>query len=229
MEYEELSDGNILCELKQGMEKSISRHNLFRWKFAGTYRVETHPELQTDPAGEGRVPDPPACSGYIVVDRFSTQQVGPCECCICWPNIINDQPNLNENSLSSSGKYIGTEMGYVPVEYWTFYDKVMVTIRQMSLSQNSFYYWKVVGDQLSGATSLFQPSIGKAKSNIYLKGGSEEVQGIFYAAGVAKKVAFIHVSDIPLGPGIIPEGIPINKSCITSFLYSTNQQPADWK
>jgi hypothetical protein len=202
--------------------------NLFRWRFTGTYRVETHPELQTTTAGEGRVPDPPQCSGYVSTGG-SIQQVGPCECCICWPSLINSLPNLSDNNLSPNGKYLGTQMGYVPVEYWTFYDKVMVTIRQMSLSQSAFNYWKIVRDQLTGSTSLFQPAIGKAKSNIYLKGGDEEVQGFFYAAGVAKKVIFIHVSDIPLGPSIIPQGIPINASCISSFAYSTNQQPADWQ
>src|SRR5207302_1257413 len=130
-----------------------SSTNLFRWKFTGTYRVETHPELQTDPAGEARVPNPPACSGYIVVNRTLIQQVGPCDCCICWPSLVNDQPYLSDKNLSSTGKSLGTDMGYVPVEYWTFYDKVMVTIRQMSLTQSSFDYWKIVRDQLSGATS----------------------------------------------------------------------------
>jgi hypothetical protein len=206
-----------------------SGENLFRWRFTGTYRVVTHPELQSDPAGEGRVPNPPACSGYIYVQGLF-ENVGPCECCTCWPNIINSQINLSDNNLSSTGKYTATAMGYVPVEYWTFYDKVMVTVKQMSLSQSAFNYWKIVRDQLGGATSLFQPSIGKAKSNIYLKDGNEEVQGYFYAAGIAKKVLFINVSDIPLGPGIIPKAGPsIEKSCLAAFPNSSNQQPADWK
>jgi hypothetical protein len=203
-------------------------NNLFRWKFAGTYRVETHPELQTEPAGEGRIPDPPPCSGWVYASH-TLSKVGPCECCICWASLTEQLPEISDSQVSVNGQFKNIQVGFVPVEYWTFFDKIMVSVRQLSLSQSEYDYWRIVRQQLEGGGSLFQPAIGKARSNLFMKNGSEEVYGYFTVAAVSKKVIFIQTSDLP-SPDIIPPAPPtIDKSCIDAFKNSTNQQPADWK
>ncbi len=199
--------------------------NLFRWKFTGTYKVLTNPELRTRSAGEVRVPDPPACSGFNTL----LEQVAPCKCCTCWVNMPDAKPKVNDNVTSLNGSYKNVEVGIVPVEYWTFFDKVQVEVKQMSLSRAAFNYWKIVQDQKEGSTSLFQPAIGKAVSNMFVKNGSEEVLGLFYASAIVKKTIFMDASDIPLGPSVIPSAPPpIPESCLVAFPFSTLQKPINW-
>ena len=206
--------------------------NLFRWQFRGTYKVETRPELRTQPAGEGRVPDPPPCSGWVYNIRTRVlNQVGPCECCECWSSLYEQTPLISDNSISLSGQFKNIEVGYVPVDYWEFYDKTMITVKQLSISPTEFNYWKLVRQQLVGSSSVFQPVTGKAKSNIFVKNGSEEVLGFFTVAGVSKKVLFMNRNNLPQGySNVIPQlDIPINESCLVVFKNSTNQRPTDWK
>jgi hypothetical protein len=199
--------------------------NLYRWKFTGTYKVETHPEQQTTPAGEARIPDPPACSGY----NKKLEQVGPCTCCTCWVNLINTLPKVSDSKLSSGAKFTDIEVGLVPVEYWTFFEKMQVQVEQISLSPIVFNFWKTVADQKEGASTLFQPAIGKAISNIRLKSGSGDAQGIFSAYSTSRKIIFLTPNDIPVGASAIPGAPPsIPQSCLAAFPNSTNQKPITW-
>jgi hypothetical protein len=200
-------------------------NNLYRWKFTGTYKVETHPELRTQSAGQGRIPDPPPCSGYTK----SLEQIGPCECCVCWVNLINTTPKVSNHKLVSGEKFNNIEVGLVPVEYWTFFEKVQIEVEQISLSVSAFNFWKTVSDQKEGSSSLFQPSIGKAVSNISLKSGKGEVQGLFSAHSSSKKIIFLGIKDIPIGPSVIPDAPPpVAESCLLAFPFSTTQKPMTW-
>ncbi|MFM9840598.1 MAG: DUF4249 domain-containing protein [Cyclobacteriaceae bacterium] len=214
--------------------------NYFLWKMTGTYRVITSPELYFV---RGLGPAPRACSGFVFdVKANKLVSVRPCECCQCWVDLVGNKPNVSDNYIVANRKFNQVEVGVIPVEFWPFWDKTLVKIEQLSLSQAAFNYWKTIQDQKEGATSLFQPSIGKALSNISLKNGNEEVQGFFYAAGVVKKTLFLSTKDIPLGAGVIPpppglgpgrqdtiNTFIIRESCLNAFKHSTTQQPPDWK
>ncbi len=200
-------------------------NNYYRWKFTGTYKVQTQPELRTVTAGEGRIPDPPACSGFTK----DLQPVGPCTCCTCWVDLVNSIPTISDFNLAAGGKFTNVEVGLVPVEYWTFFEKVQIQVEQISLSPAAFAYWKAVAEQKSGSSSLFQPAIGQAASNMKLVSGSGGVQGLFSAYSSSKKIIFLTPSDIPSGIGAIPGAPPpIAESCLAAFSYSTNQRPATW-
>jgi hypothetical protein len=231
--------------------------NHFLWKLTGTYRVQTRPDLHFDlkPGMVAKAPRP--CSGYILDPATnSIGYIGPCECCQCWADIVSSyKPNVSDSYIVANNKFNRVDMGVIPVEFWHFWDKTLVTVEQFSLSKTAFDYWKTIRDQKEGATSLFQPAIGKARSNVFLKNGQEEVQGIFYAASVAKKIFFLTANDIPLGPGAIPPppGLPprfiprtdedaiifkefisadpfvVRESCLIAFAHSTTKRPADWK
>lgn len=207
--------------------------NLFRWTFTGTFRVQTHPEARTTPAGEGRIPDPPACSGWVYSRFTGLNQIGSCSCCECWPSSLTEQlPLLSDNTIALNGQFKKIEIGYVPLDYWTMFDKTMITAKQLSISQAEFDYWKIVDQQATGGSNLFQPATGKAKSNIIIKNGAEEVLGYFTVAGVSKKVIFIDRTSVPQGYQTeIPTTleVPVNESCLDAFKNSTTQQPADWK
>lgn len=229
--------------------------NYFLWKLIGTYKVITSPELYivlTRPVPQKR---PRPCSGFVLIP--ATNKLGyvhACECCQCWVNQVDSKANVNDNYIISNAEFKKVDMGVIPVEFWYFWEKTMVTVQQLSLSKSAYAYWKTVKDQEEGAQSLFQPSIGKARSNIHLTTGEEEVQGYFFAASIAKKVFFLSYLDIPVGPVAIPEPpalpprfIPkpddpqslideyytepfvVRESCLLAFRHSTTEKPADWK
>lgn len=227
--------------------------NYFLWKLIGTYKVITSPELHILLRPKP-IKDPRPCSGFVVIPE--TNKLGyvqPCECCQCWASKVDSKANVSDNYIVSNAQFKKVDMGVIPVEFWFFWEKTMVTVQQLSLSKSAFTYWKTVKDQQEGAQSLFQPAIGKARSNIRLLTGEEEVQGYFFAASVAKKVFFLSYLDIPLGV-IIPEPpalptryIPspndpqslideyytepfvVRESCLLAFRHSTTEKPADWK
>jgi hypothetical protein len=217
--------------------------NYFLWKMTGTYRVITSPKLYIVRSSDIYLKRPRPCSGFVLdPDTNELVYVRPCECCQCWVDLVGEKPNVSDNYIVAGQKFNKVDMGVIPVEFWPFWDKVLINVEQLSLSQAAFSYWKTIQDQKEGALSLFQPSIGKALSNISLKNGNEEVQGFFYAAGVSKKKLFISVRDIPLGPAAIPPppGLGpgrqdtinpyiVRESCLLAFKHSTTQQPPDWK
>jgi hypothetical protein len=228
--------------------------NFLLRKVTGTYEVITRPELYFEKIGTAKVARPRPCSGFVLELKTGKPiKVGPCTCCQCWVSLVPTKPNLSDNSIVANGQFNKVDLGFIPVEFWPFWQKTLVIAEQISLTKTARDYWKTVQDQKEGAASLFQPSVGKARSNVFLKNGAEEVQGIFYASGVAKKIIFLSVLDIPLGPGIIPpppalppryfgrdpdtnaplpEEYPtfvIQESCLFAFKHSTTQQPLDWK
>ena len=203
--------------------------NLFRWKFTGTYFVQTSPQLRVKLVGQDIVPDPPPCSGYQNIAGVSTK-VGLCECCECWVSFVNTKPNVSDNQVVAGSSFKNVEVGVVPIEYWTIFNKTQVEVQQMSLSRTAFSYWKTVRNQKDGSTSLFQPAIGKAISNFSSKKGTYEVQGLFYASSISKKVIFLNASNIPPGVSIRPTAPPpIAESCILAFPFATNQKPINWQ
>jgi Domain of unknown function (DUF4249) len=196
--------------------------NLLRWKFSAIYLVETFPELHTEKIGQADVPDPLPCSSYKVVNGSILQIYGKeCECCTCWVTQPEDQPYVSDNQIISDSNFRRINLGYIPINSLYFQNKVMVDVRQMSLSQTAFDFWKSIQAQKEGTGSLFQPPSGKIKSNIFEINGTEEAQGIFYAAGVDKKIVFIKI------PGTPPPA-PVKNTCL-SYKNSTNQKPADWQ
>jgi hypothetical protein len=231
--------------------------NYFLWKLIGTYKVITSPDLHIiiQTPGPTIIRNPRPCSGAIIdKETGGLLYPNPCTCCQCWADLLGEKPNVSDNQIVANGKFNKVDMGIIPVEFWPFWDKTMVTVQQLSLSKTAFNYWKTIQDQKEGATSLFQPAIGKAFSNIFLKNGNEEVQGIFYASAISKKNLFLTARDIPLGSGIIPpppalppryiphpnhdpslailfysEPFVVRESCLLAFKHSTTERPVDWK
>jgi hypothetical protein len=154
-----------------------------------------------------------------------------CDCCRCWVTQQEDKPRVGDNQFVLEATSSKIEVGYIPIEYYRFFEKYRIEIKQMSLSRNAYDFWRAIQLQKEGIGSLFQSPTGKTPSNLSeAKGGG--VQGIFYASAVKNKQLYITKNDINVpitvpisvaGPGKIPN------SCINAFQFSTTQQPADWK
>ncbi len=199
--------------------------SFMRWKFSGTFRIETNPELHDVPCGQSRCPDPRPCSGHILTNLGVTK-VADCTCCVCWVNEIESRPLVSDNQFVSGGKFKKVQVGFVEVNEFTFFDKYQVGVEQMSLSRSAFDFWRAVQAQQEGTSSLFQPPFGKAKTNILPVNGGPEVQGIFYAAGVDRKTRFISRGEVPVE---IPDlSVVISESCNLVFDFASTTKPLDW-
>jgi hypothetical protein len=222
------TNGTQKWRFKVFMDAGIASGEIYyRWRFNAYFRVETKPELRRVQAGEGTVASPRACSGFIFNGEL--ERVGPCTCCECWPKLVDTRPLLSISQIPSTGKYRGIEVGSVPVDYWMFFDKTMVEVQQLTISNNAARFWKTIQDQKDGSASLFQPAVGQALSNIIHKNGGDQVLGLFYAAGIVKRTIFINRSDIPSSVTIPDAPPPITESCIFAFPNSNNQPPLGWK
>ncbi len=158
-------------------------------------------------------------------------------CCSCWANIRNKDPMVSDNQLVQAGEFKDVMAGYVPITGWTFMYKVHAEVDQMSLSRQSFEFWKAVKLQKDAAGSLFQPITGKIPSNFKQISGEEtEMQGLFFATSIASRAIYITRNDIPdqkaipklqLAPPTANHD-PADNTCQGLFPNSTTERPSFW-
>ncbi len=220
-----------------------------RWKFIGTYVVQTQPQYKLCEVSPClALYCPLKCSGYSYVNgvlhegyAFNpvTKKVEyviglSCTCCRCWISPREDKPRVNNGQISANGVYHKVEVGYVPVNYYTFFEKYRVEIQQMSLSRAAFDYWKAIQQQKESVGNLFQPVTGKIPTNLYETGKTMEVQGIFYASAITKKQIYLDKNtnrlDLRVPVDCFAREGPMGENCLLGFpgSYATNLRPADW-
>lgn len=217
-----------------------SDNGYIRWKYSGTYEVQTYPELRLMNEACQAPPDPEPCSGVVLSTSFSDgfvsfflETVRSCSCCICWAKEVEKEPKLNDKILTD-GTFKSIEIGYVPFDQWTFrFRKFMIKVEQMSLSKEAFEFWKIIRDQKEGSSSLFQPAFGRVRSNMISSNPNRQVTGLFYASSVTQKTAFIRASDAPISvppPDINPpDNCFLWRSCLKAFPNSSNVPPLEWE
>lgn len=212
----------------------VSASNLYRWKFTGTYVINTDPKLHTSSPSPSCTPDPRPCSGFRLNNNV-LQRVEVCSCCVCWVNEYEDKPFVSDNQFISNGRFRKIEVAYVPVKYWPFQLKYRFEVKQMSLSKMAFDYWKTIQSQKEGGSSLFQPPIGKIRTNLYEIEGRGEAQGIFYASAIALKQTYLTNQavktlflKVPNSNDCYSDRTLITESCVLAFKHSSAQPPLDW-
>lgn len=202
----------------------------FMWNLVGTYKVDTNPELYDTICAEGRCPKPLRCSGYqIAQNQTDLEYFGPCTCCTCWVNFFNVDPIVSDNLVVEGEMFKKVRATYIPVNQWTFKYRVHLEVRQLSLSERAFAFWRAAKAQRSAVTSLFQPVNGRIPSNfVQVAGTPGEVQGIFFATAISSKMTYINRDDLPKFFTIPPIDPPIKNSCLRAFANSSLQEPAFW-
>lgn len=215
----------------------------FRWRYRGTYKVETFPKLHTDPMCDPAHPDPLPCSGYFLANRsvsnsgavtgILTSDGSPCTCCYCWVDELEPKPQLSDGIIQKGGAFTDVEVGYAKFDEWKFeFRKYLVTINQMSLTTQAFEFWKTIRDQKDGITSLFQPSFGKLPTNIHAVNSDKRALGFFYATAIASKTLLIRAEDAPIA---VPahsvdklEYCPFLDACDKAWLNASRTPPPEW-
>lgn len=221
-----------------------SSSNRFMWSMTGTFQSETHPELiGSRPQGCYMLPGGfcnwvPLCSGLRSVGSpsgaLAFERIGPCECCTCWYNIFNSKPILSDDYFSTAQNFKRIKVHRIPINAWIFMHKIHVEVRQLSLTDHSFRFFKAIRDQKNAVNSLFQPLSGKIPVNfIQLNGGEALIQGLFYATAISIKSRYITRYNVPnyeLLPSLdalVKEGIGLG-SCLELFPNATNVKPEFW-
>jgi Domain of unknown function (DUF4249) len=198
--------------------------DLVRLRMVATYEVQTFPELRKKRVEAGFVPDPFPCSGYINQDD-KLVKVGDCTCCYCWVSEYDQVPSITDEQFTTNDIFIGEEVGFVSANRRTLYDKIHVEVQELSLTPFTYQFWKLVRAQKLGVSNIFQPPSGKLQGNIKAINSSEEVLGIFWAAGINKKSIFIDRTDVPYNVQPIDT---LAAPCLF-FSNSTNQKPSFWE
>jgi len=202
--------------------------NFVRWRFTGTYKVLTHPEFHSIFLQVSSYIDPLPCSGYVVEPALGggkLLKVAECTCCTCWVNQFESAPQVSDGQFVSGNQYRNVKVGEVPINSATFSDKYRVEVEQMSLSKNSFEFFRLIRAQKEGASSLFQPPFGEIKGNVSAVNSTAPVVGLFWATSVKTKYLFITPGEVPYL--LTPMDI-ITDAC-TVFSNSSTTQPAFWQ
>lgn len=208
---------------------STTSQSLVRWRWTGTYLSFTHPELvvvkNSGGSGPAFLAAPLPCSGYVSPDGISLVKVSDeCTCCRCWLTQYQTSPLLSDSQFINSNESGTVNIAFVPADPDLFFSKYYLQVEQLSLSEQTYNFWKLIRSQETGASSLFQPPISKVKGNI---SGTREALGVFSACGITTKALWIDKSDIPykLGDNVIVG------SCLQQPGDTTavNQPPSFWK
>jgi hypothetical protein len=212
----------------------LNQEDLVRLRMAATYKITTFPERRLMSAFSNgtiiKVPNPYPCSGYINSnDRLV--KVKECECCTCWVTINEEVPIIANEKYTSNELFRDEELGFMPIfidlptPIQPFYDSVYVQVQEMSLTPETYLFWKLVRSQKLGLSNLFQPPSAQLKGNIKSINTDDEALGIFWAAGFNSKSIYIDKKNIPY---IIPAQFEIIAPC-TFLPNSSNQKPSFWQ
>lgn len=221
---------NVFIDADAGV---TGNDHFIRWKFIGTYKVTTNPELNFFWAQGGgvnkiKIPDPLPCSGFEVSwnPAPSLYQVGDCICCTCYPNEYEEIPQLSDLQLVEEGKFQNIKVGEVPINRTTFEDKYLVTVQQLSMTRSAFEFFKLVREQKEGAADIFQPIFGEISGNIHGANTNIPAIGIFWASAISEKSRFIYREDVPYG---IAEKNVVRDDCREAYAFSTTDIPVAWQ
>lgn len=217
---------NIFVDAEAGPAEEV----FVRWRFTGTYKVITNPELhQTWLQGEFYFKTPLECSGYVVIPFIPGGKLDKrkeCTCCTCWANHYETAPQLADTQFVKDRTFNNVKVGEVPITTATFYDRYLVYVEQMSLSRNAFDFFKLIRQQKDGALSLFQPASTEIKGNIRAVNTTTQVVGIFYASSISAKKIFINRDAVPYN---LP---PINlatEECYNYYENASTEKPVLWE
>lgn len=199
--------------------------NLFRWRWTGTYFIETFPQYHVRRQGIESIPDPLACSGYIT-GPTGLEQISSCECCHCWVTEQSDGVVISDTENVSEGKFNKVLVAKIPFELRRFTDRYHVEVEQLSLSENVYDFWHKVDIQKRGASDIFQPNAIRISGNMKcVSDPGEKVFGVFSVSAVTKRSLFLERSDVPGG---VPSPVDVMVDCRTFRRNSTTEKPPFW-
>ncbi len=158
-------------------EDQTGETRFFRWDYEETYVVKT-----------------PFPSNYEWLGGndwvFRTQPVG-----ICYPTDSSTSVYIKSTLGLSEDKVVAFPLRFIDKDSYVLRIKYSILVRQYSLSQQGYTYWKTVKDINENQGTLYDKQPGTVAGNISADGGNEIVLGFFDASAVSSKRIFLTPDD----------------------------------
>jgi hypothetical protein len=152
--------------------------------------------------------------------------LAPCSCCICWGNEYNQTVFLSDDIPGNTQNTDRILVTTIPITGNRFSDKYHIEIQQLSLTSDTYNFWKLVKLQQRSGGNIFQPNSVKVRGNITSQGNpNKEILGVFFVVGIASKALFIYPSDVPAP---IPDKETILNDCRLGLPNGSTEQPDYW-
>ena len=147
---------------------------------------------------------------------------------------------MSDDLFTSNQTYHNVSIYRLPLNPWYFMYKVHIQVNQLTVTENTFQFFKAIQKQKEAIGNLFQPISGRIPNNFHqVQGDPNPINGIFYAAGMGSKAKYITNDDIPYGAPFHKmdyddpywkqyniNGIGIK--CLDLFPNSTSTKPDYW-
>ncbi len=199
--------------------------NLFRWRWSGTYQVETFPSLRMKP-GPRKIlyADPFPCSGFIG-NGPNLIFVRPCECCTCFQTEYGKAIMITENSFFNADEFNNVQLTIIPYETTRLWFKYRMKLEQVSLDEEAYEYWRKVKAQEDGRADIFQPNTIRIEGNLTCTSNPDERILGFFSAGAIAEISY----EIPrtLMKKLLKQDETIN-DCRLQYPGSTTTRPPLW-
>ncbi|QNF34926.1 DUF4249 domain-containing protein [Adhaeribacter swui] len=154
--------------------------NFYMWRWIGTYEVHTQPQDHTRDVQGTPVPDPLPC------------------CAICWVTEGHQNISVRNDALVNGNKIIKQPIAYLPVLPENFNFKYHLQVKQYSLSESAFNFWRILTSQVTGVGSVQDPPPASIPGNIRnINDENETVMGYFGASAVSTNTLFINRTEFP--------------------------------
>ncbi|GAA4314189.1 hypothetical protein GCM10023183_34310 [Nibribacter koreensis] len=179
----ELPDNRF--ELTLQMKDPAGERNFYRWDWTGVYEVATQPwEYTEKDLRTGRlVSRPKSC------------------CTTCWVKDSINPISVVDDRLFNGNLVTGQQVATIPVNAQTLSIRYRVEVRQYSLSETAYDYWRVMAMQTSKTGSVLDPPPANAKGNLYnVNDPNEMVIGYFGASAISRKIINLSRTDVPNPP-----------------------------
>ncbi|MDQ3291935.1 MAG: DUF4249 domain-containing protein [Bacteroidota bacterium] len=154
--------------------------NYYMWRWIGTYEVHTQPGDHTKDVRGNPVPDPLPC------------------CPVCWVTEGHQNIAVRNDALINGNKIIKQPITLLPILPQNFNYRYHLRVKQYSLSELGYNFWRNLTSQVTGVGSVQDPPPAPVPGNMYNEDDENEVVlGYFGASAVTSDAIFIERDEIP--------------------------------
>jgi len=181
----------------------LDERNFYMWEVDGEYRVFTNPELYRDPM-----------SGALA----------PKDCCnVCYITDTGVSVDILSD-IQVNGNTVVQKIGFLQDDRRRFQDQYRIEIRQFSITEAAFEFFRVLRNQLEISGSIFDPPPATIGSNIInLNDPNAATIGYFGAFDIQTFEGFVDLNQIE-NPR---QDQQVNDDCRV-LQNSTVTLPPDW-
>jgi hypothetical protein len=185
-------------------EDPTQETNFFRWQFEETYIIKT-----------------PFPSNYEWLGGndwvFRTQPVG-----VCYPTVSSSNVLIRSTLGLNEDQIVAFPLRFIDKTSYVLRIKYSIVVRQYSLSEEGYTYWKTLKDINESQGTLYDKQPGTVVGNVSAEEGNELVLGYFDASAVSKRRIFLTPADFE-SAGYVPPGYQTSCRLLDPILAPVDQ------